>query len=139
MIGDNTPTEFELTAENYLDVLLEWLPDHLHNMRQFISGDIKVDCGMSTIECQYMPTVGGEKFRVVDQTYMGASGSVYFAPLGNDDDVIMEIAKRVENAMKSQQKIQKTFKNKEEVISLKMKFMPGPFAAKQEPSVRMMK
>ncbi len=128
MIGDNSPSEFELTQDNFLDVLTKWMPDQLHNMRQYVSGTIKIDCGMESIECQYMQTVGGEKFRLVNQTPMGSSASVYFEPIGADDDIIVAFAGRIESRLKLENQFRSRM-NPDKKASLNMVFMPGPFSA----------
>lgn len=127
MIGDNSPSEFELNQDNFLDVLIEWMPDQLHNMRQYASGTIKIDCGMESIECQYMRTAGGEKFRVVNQTMMGSSGSVYFSPVGEDEEIIFAFSERVGAFLNAVVRMNNKF-GTDRATSLKMTFEPGPFS-----------
>lgn len=127
MLGRNTPREFILTPENLLETLLEWMPDQLSAMRQYASGPIKIGDNFSSLQCQYMQTVGGEKFRIVDRTPMGDSGSDYYDPLGADDDIIIAFAARIERGFAFIQKRNRLIKDDQKPLELRMRFEPGPF------------
>lgn len=126
MFGSNEPREFILTPENLLDILMEWMPNQLDRMRQYESGAIKIGDGYSSLQCQYMQTIGGEKFRIVDCTPMGDSGSDYHSPLGADEDVILAYGRRIESLFASKVRRNELLK-KDWPIELKMQFSPGPF------------
>ena len=95
MLSHNEPREFTLTPENMLSVLMEWMPGQMDRMRRYESGSIKIGNGLYSLECQYMQTIGGEKFRIVDRTPMGDSGSEYYGPLGFDEAIILAFAMRM--------------------------------------------
>lgn len=126
MFGSNEPREFILTPENLLTTLVEWMPDQLTRMRSFESGTIKIDDGFNRLECQYMQTVGGEKFRIVDRTPWGDSGSDYHDPLGADDDIILAFGQRIEERFKFCKKRNSIIKE-DRPLELKMTFSEGPF------------
>lgn len=126
MFGDNEPREFTITPGNFLDVLMEWMPSQLDRMRQYESGPIKIGGGLYSLECQYMQTVGGEKFRIVDRTPMGDSGSDYHGSLGADEDIILAFAKRVEYVFASCRRRNEILKT-DRPLELNMTFSDGPF------------
>lgn len=125
-MGNNEPREFILTPDNVLETLMTWMPDQMDRMRQYEVGAIKVDDGFASLECQYMQTVGGEKFRIVDRTPMGDSGSDYYAALGSDEDVILAFARRIEGKFSSLRRKNAVLKA-EHPIEFKMTFSAGPF------------
>ena len=127
MHGSNTPTEFIITPENLLETLMTWLPGQFEEMRLYRAGAIKVQRSFSTIECQYMQTIGGEKFRVVDCTVQGDSGSCFYESLGDDDNVILDFARRIERSFESMKKFNDVWKDNPKPIELKMVFTSGPF------------
>jgi hypothetical protein len=129
MFGSNTPTEFTITPDNLLDTLMEWLPGQFEKMRLYQAGTIKVSIsGVSTLECQYSQTVGGEKFHIADVGPYGASGSCYYDSLGADDDVIMDYSVRINRIFGTLKKINEIRKEAEpKPLELKMVFTPGPF------------
>lgn len=127
----NEPTEFILTPENFLDVLGEWIPAQLEKMRLYQAGSVVFGDWPSRLEIQYMQTIGGEKFRVVDVTPRGDSGSVYFAPIGQDEDVLLAYARRIERHFVSLKWVHEKF-NKEGPIETRLKFSPGPFEGKAQ-------
>lgn len=129
MHGRNAPREFALTPENFLDILLEWMPDQLADMRQYASGTIEIGDSFNSLQCQYMQTVGGEKFRVVDCTPMGDSGSDYHDPVGVDDDIIVAFAARIERDFAFIRKRNGLIKSDPKPLQLMMRFTPGPFEA----------
>jgi hypothetical protein len=126
MFGSNEPREFTLTPANLFDNLIKWMPAQLERMRQFESGAIKVGDGIRRLECQYIQTIGGEKFRIVDLTPFGDSGSDYYSPLGADEDVVLAFAKRVEDAFAFCRRAGEIRKD-ERPIELMMTFAAGPF------------
>lgn len=122
----NEPREFTLTSDNLLDTIVEWMPDQLHRMRSFESGSIRLGGGFSALECEYMQTVGGEKFRIVDRTPWGDSGSVYYAPLGEDDNIILAFAARAEKALMAGER-RASISKADTSAEMKMTFAKGPF------------
>ena len=122
----NEPHEFTVTPDNLLDTLMTWMPDQLDRMRQYASGTISIPESFATLECQYIRTVGGEKFRIVDVTPMGDSGSVYYEPLGQDDDIIIALGKRIESQLARISKLNSQFA-KDKPVELKLVFNKGPF------------
>jgi hypothetical protein len=127
--GSNEPREFELTPDNLLEIMQTWIPEQLNRMRLFEAGSIVVArYPGTTLECQYMQTIGGEKFRIVERTFRGDSGSDYHPPIGADDDVILAFAARVESVFAFQRKAN-AIRKTSEPISAAMHFLPGPFEA----------
>ena len=127
MYNNNEPREFVLTPENYLETLMEWMPGQLERMRFYEAGPIKTTISSTdTLVCQYMQTVGGEKFRLFDMTHLGASGSVYYEPRDQDDDVILAYAKRLQDIFAFMARAARVIKRP---MELRMVFEPGPFEA----------
>lgn len=127
MNAHNEPHEFTLTPENVLDVLMEWLPDQMERMRLYQSASITINGGLSTLQCQYRNTFGGEKFRIVDICAMGDSGSAYFGPIGADEAIILAFATRIErlfNGCRRRNQIRKS----DDPVELIMKFGRAPAA-----------
>lgn len=122
----NEPHEFLLTPENFLDTLMEWLPDYLHKMRSFQAGNITIKLPFGALVCAYTNTVGGEKFRIYYDTALGASASFYFSPLGADDDVIVEFAMRIDRTFQQMHKMEK-FNKQRTTKSLVMRLTPQLF------------
>jgi len=133
MTSNNEPHAFILTPDNLLDVLMQWMPDQLHRMRQFEAGAIKIGGDLHSLECQYMQTIGGEKFRIVDCTPMGDSGSHYFSPVGTDEEIILAFARRIESLFGSKRRRNELLK-KDSPIEIEMMFTPGPFEKAPETS-----
>lgn len=129
----NEPTAFVLTPENFLDVLMEWMPGQFDKMRLYQSGPIRLGREPFPIECQYMQTVGGEKFRFVDKSPMGDGNSNYYEPLEADEQIILELANRVSQMFSRISTTNKMMK-KEDVVEVNMVFLPGPFDHTNQPS-----
>lgn len=134
MFCSNEPRAFLVTPGNLFDTLLEWMPDQLDRMRQYVSGPITIDNGVSSLECQYIQTVGGEKFRIVDSTPFGDSGSDYYSPLGVDEDIILAFAQRIDATFKTRRRMNE-IRKVDGPLELKMTFSNGPFSMASAPKL----
>lgn len=120
---NNEPTTFSLTRENLLDTLMTWMPDHMHKMRQYMAKEIRIGQGDFYLECQYQQTIGGEKFRIVNTSPFGPSGSIYYEPLGNDDDIILAFAQRIEQEFSSKERFGLIRKETPSTITIPMELI----------------
>lgn len=133
----NTPTEFIVTPDNLLDVLMEWLPEHLEKMRLYQSDGVSVEIGLgNTVELRYGFTIGGEKYKVSDRNYhQQDSATDYLSPIGADDDVILSFAVRVNRMFQTVKRGNKLL-NRDTPLQFKMTFLTDVFSNQiiQQPS-----